>query len=160
MGLVPQHRSVTGTTGAEEGLGKLFDDGRLVPLATEDVEIGAVGVIGEVPADQGRLDQLHHAVAGDPAFSEIDDLAGAISLHFDQLAELHNVGFDLFGIANAFGNAVVEVNGGANAPGFAGSDGVRMDCGVSNVRRSANLQTRPKATGWRLRLASRRRVTW
>ncbi len=132
LGLVPQHGPMARTTGAEEGFGEFFDDGRLIALATENIEIGAVGVVGEVPADQGGLDQLHHAVARHTAFSEIHDLAGAIPLHFDQLAELHNVGFYLFGVANAFGDAIMEVNRGANAPGFAGSDRVRMDCGVSN----------------------------
>src|SRR5690606_6118173 len=130
--LVPQHGPMARTAGTEESLGEFFDDGRLIPFATENIEIGAVGVIGEVTTDQGGLDQLHHAIACHAPFADIDDLAGTISLHFDQFAELHHIGFDLFGVANAFGDTIVEVNGGANTPGLAWSDGVWMDRRVSN----------------------------
>lgn len=130
-GLVPQHGPMARTTGAKKGFGKFFDDGRIVPLATEDIQIGTVGIVGEVTADQRGLDQLHHAVAGHASFSEMNDLAGAIPVHLNQFAELNYVGFDLFRIADTVWDAIVEVNGGANSPGFAGSDGVRVDCGIS-----------------------------
>jgi hypothetical protein len=97
-------------TSAEKGFGKFFDDGWIVAFATKDIEISAIGVIGEVTADQRRLDQLHHAIPGNTSFSKMDDLAGAIPLHLNQVTELHHIGFDLVGIPNTLRNAIVEVN--------------------------------------------------
>ncbi|MCC2640846.1 MAG: hypothetical protein K0S45_1259 [Nitrospira sp.] len=120
------------TAGAEKGFGKFFDDGGIVPLATENIEVGAVGIVGEVTADQRGFNQLHHTIAGHAPFPEMNDLAGAIPFHLNQFAELNDIGLYLFGIADAVRDAIVKVNGSANSPGFAGPDGVRVDRGISN----------------------------
>mgnify|MGYP002384095761 CR=1 FL=1 len=52
--------------------------------------------------------------------AEMDDLAGTIAFHLNQLAELNDIRLNLLGIANAVGSTIVEVDGSTNSPGFAG----------------------------------------
>src|SRR2546422_2424571 len=60
---------------SEELPGELLHHCRVVALAAEDVEVRPIRVVGEVPADQGRLDELEHRVACRPSLTEMDDLA-------------------------------------------------------------------------------------
>ena len=72
-------------------------------------------------ADQGRRDQLHHGVTGHTTFAEIHDLALAKTLHPDELAQLNDVALDVVSITDEVGIAVLEIDGGAEAPCLAGS---------------------------------------
>jgi len=59
-GLVAKrHRTRTGPR-PKELLGKGLDNFRIIALATENIEIGPIRVIGEMAADERRLDELDH----------------------------------------------------------------------------------------------------
>ena len=104
--------------GAEEALGERLHPFRIVAFAAEDVEIGTIGVIGEVPADQGRFDQLDHRIARHAAFAEMHDLALAESLHPDELAQRDDIGLDLMTVPDGLGITFLEVNCRGEAPRF------------------------------------------
>ena len=86
--------------GTEELPRKFFHDRRVITLAAENIEIGIVGVIGKVAADQGRRDQLDHRIACDPPRAKIHDLTFPESLHVDELTEFDDIAADMIGIAD------------------------------------------------------------
>ena len=54
-------------TRAEEVFGKRLDNGRVIALAAENVEVSVVRVVRKMAADQRGRDQLHHGIAGNAA---------------------------------------------------------------------------------------------
>jgi hypothetical protein len=54
-------------TRAEKIFGECLDDGRVIALAAENVEIGVVRIVCKMAADQLGRDQLHHGIAGHAA---------------------------------------------------------------------------------------------
>ncbi len=54
-------------TGAEKVFGERLNDGRVVTLATENVEVVVIRIVREMAADQRRRDQLHHGITGHAA---------------------------------------------------------------------------------------------
>ena len=54
-------------TRAEKIFGERLDDGRVIALAAENVEIGIVRIVSKMAADQRGRDQLHHGIAGHAA---------------------------------------------------------------------------------------------
>jgi hypothetical protein len=54
-------------TRAKKVFGECLDDGGVIALAAENVEVGIVRIIRKMAADQRGRDELHHGVAGDPA---------------------------------------------------------------------------------------------
>src|SRR4029078_5629694 len=52
---------------AEKVFGECLDDGRVIALAAENVEVGIVRIIRKMAADQRGRDKLHHGIAGDAA---------------------------------------------------------------------------------------------
>ena len=52
---------------AEKVLGERLDDGRVIALAAENIEVGVIRIVRKMAADQRRRNQLHHGIAGDPA---------------------------------------------------------------------------------------------
>jgi hypothetical protein len=66
--LLVAERDRRGTaTRAEKVFGERLDDGRVIALAAENVEVGVVRVVRKMAADQRGRDQLHHGIAGDAA---------------------------------------------------------------------------------------------
>ena len=64
--LLVSERDCRGTaTRAEKVFGERLDNGRVIALATENVEIGAVRIVCEMAADQRSRDQLHHGITSD-----------------------------------------------------------------------------------------------
>ena len=64
--LLVSERDCRGTaTRAEKVFGERVDNRRVIALATENVEIGAVRIVCEMAADQRSRDQLHHGITSD-----------------------------------------------------------------------------------------------
>jgi hypothetical protein len=55
------------STRAEKVFGERLDNGRVIALAAENVEVGVVRIVRKMAADQRGRDQLHHGIAGDAA---------------------------------------------------------------------------------------------
>lgn len=103
-------------TRAEKVLGERLDDGRVIALAAENVEVRVVRIVRKMAADQRGRDQLHHGVTRDAAGAEIDDLALAKTLHVNKLAELNDIAANMVGISNQIGMTILEVNGSTQSP--------------------------------------------
>ena len=68
--------------------------------------------------DEGGLDELGHRIAGDPSLSKVDDLAIAVSLHPDQVAERDHIRLNFFSAADGIGMTVLKIYGSGEAPGL------------------------------------------
>src|SRR5713226_8532113 len=113
------HGDGTGAAARSEELpGELLHQRWVVALAAEDVQVRPVRVVGEVPADKRRLDELEHRVACHPSLTEMDDLALPESLHLDQFTERDDVGLDVVTVPDGFRPTVVKINCSGEAPSF------------------------------------------
>ena len=66
--LLVAERDRRGTaTRAKKSFREGLDDGRVIALAAENVEVGVVRIVRKMAADQRSRDQLHHGIAGDAA---------------------------------------------------------------------------------------------
>ena len=94
-----------------------------------------VSGVGKMAADQGRGNQLHHRISCHRSIAKIDDLTFAEAFHSDEVTELNDIALDIFSISNKLRIAIVEVNSGAESPGFAASHHI-LDRTGSSLRGS------------------------
>ena len=95
----------------EEFFCEFRDDVRIVVLAREDVQVDRVGLIGEVPGNERRFDELRHGVSRDAiVFAEVDDDGLTKALHADALAQFYNELLNLLCRPDGLRIAPVEVN--------------------------------------------------
>lgn len=102
--------------GSKKDFGELLDDGRVVTLATENVEIGGIALVRKMAANERCLDKLDHRVAGHFSLTKMHDLAVAVSFHADQLAELEDIGFDVFRIPYNIRPAFLQIDRSRQSP--------------------------------------------
>jgi hypothetical protein len=114
--LIPERDCRCTATRAEEFFGERLDNGRVIALAAENVEVGVVRIVRKMAADQGGRDQLYHGIAGNAARAKIDDLALAKTLHIDKLTQLHNIAADMVGIADQVGVTILKIEGSTESP--------------------------------------------
>lgn len=104
--------------GFEEFLGKVGYDLGVVRFAAEHIEIGSVGLIGEMGGDQGCLNELSHGESCYPfIFAEMNHLGFPEAFHFDKGTKFSHKPSNGFSVSNDFRIAMIKVNGTQNPPG-------------------------------------------
>jgi len=90
---------------------------RVVVLAREDVEVGGVGLVGEVRADVRGFNELKHRISSDFfVFAKVDHVTFFEALHFDMLTKRDGELVDCIRAADDIGAAEVEVDPSGEAP--------------------------------------------
>jgi hypothetical protein len=105
--------------GFEESLGKVGYDPGIVGLATKDIEIGGVGLIGKMGRDQGGLNELSHGESRHPfIFAEMNHLGFPEAFHSNEVAEFNHKPSNGFCVPNDLRITMIKVNGSKNPPGW------------------------------------------
>lgn len=101
----------------EERFAKLGGGIWFVVLATEDVYVGGLRRVDKMTGNKGRLDKLCDRIPCDAIiFTEINDIGLSKPFHLDQVTEFYQKLGEMFGIFDATGFAIVQIDSGAQAP--------------------------------------------
>ena len=112
-----EEHSVVHSLCAEELLTECCGNRWSILFAAEDIDIGCIGIIGEVSREQGGLDKLRHRVAGDSVVrAEVDDLWFAEALHIDKVGKFQYELVNLFCVTDRCRVTLFQVDRGAKTP--------------------------------------------